>query len=220
MPPTETELAAKLSELATALGEPPLAASEAAALVAYAALVASWNHRVDLTGAKSAKDLAEVLLADALVLRDRSFIAQGASVLDVGTGVGAPIIPLLLLRPDVSALCVEPRRKRVAFLRTAIGQLSLVQRMVVREGRIEPDAPAQGTESSAPTTIACSRATFAPATWLELGLKLAPRTLLFAARDGLLQAPSGAALVAERKYTLPWSKAPRVLGLYARLPAS
>lgn len=214
MPPTEAELANKLDALSRALSE-PLTKPESAALVAFAALVASWNHRVDLTGAKTAKDLVEVLLTDALVMRDRALVPEGARVLDVGTGVGAPIVPFLLLRPDVSAVCVEPRRKRVAFLRTALGQLSLVSRMVVKEGRIEPDAPELGA-GPAPS-IACSRATFAPAVWLELGLKLAPRTLLFAARDGLLPAPAGAALVAERSYTLPSTQSPRVLGAYDRV---
>jgi 16S rRNA G527 N7-methylase RsmG len=211
MQPTEAELAKKLSELTRSLGE-PLADAEASALVAFTALVASWNHRVDLTGAKTAKDLVEVLLADALIMRDRALVPEGASIVDVGTGVGAPIIPFLLLRPDASALCVEPRRKRVAFLRTALGQLSLVSRMVVREGRIEPDAPALADVPA----VACSRATFAPPVWLELGLKLAPRALLFAARDGLLPAPAGAALVAERSYTLPSTQSPRVLGAYDR----
>ena len=213
MPPTEAELAAKLNELSRALSE-PLTNGEAAALVAFTALVASWNHRVDLTGAKTANDLVEVLLTDALVMRDRALVPEGARVLDVGTGVGAPIVPFLLLRPDVSAVCVEPRRKRVAFLRSALGQLSLVPRMVVREGRIEPDAPDPG--SGPAPTVACSRATFPPRKWLELGLELAPRTLLFAARDGLLEAPAGALLVAERSYTLPSTQSPRVLGAYDR----
>src|SRR5687768_255424 len=110
MQPTEGELAARLRELVSALGEPPLTPDESKALVSFAALVASWNHRVDLTGAKTAKDLVEVLLADALVMRDRALVPDGARVLDVGTGVGAPIVPFLLLRPDAHALCVEPRR--------------------------------------------------------------------------------------------------------------
>jgi 16S rRNA (guanine527-N7)-methyltransferase len=214
MQPTQADLATKLRELVSALGEPPLAPTESAALVAFAALVASWNHRVDLTGAKTAKDLVEVLLADALVMRDRVLVPEGARVLDVGTGVGAPIVPFLLLRPDVHAVCVEPRRKRVAFLRTAMGQLSLVPRMVVKEGRIEPGAPE--LEQAPGATVACSRATFAPPMWLELGLKLAPRALLFAARDGLLEAPAGSALIAQRSYMLPSTGSPRALGAYAR----
>jgi len=213
MPPSRAELTARLSELSAALGE-PLVPGELEALAAYAELVASWNTRVDLTGAKTAKDLVEVLLIDALVMRDRSLVPEAARVIDVGTGVGSPIIPFLLLRGDASALCYEPRRKRVAFLRTAIGQLGLVGRMVVREGRIEPHAglPADAGQP----TLACSRATFAPAIWLELGLKLAPRALLFAARDGKLSAPEGAAIVSERAYALPSSQSPRLLIAYAR----
>jgi 16S rRNA (guanine527-N7)-methyltransferase len=213
MPPTQAEVSLRLRELSKALGE-GLAAGEAGALVAYVELVASWNNRVDLTGAKTAKDLVEVLLTDALVMRDLALVPQGARVVDVGTGVGSPIIPFLLLREDASALCFEPRRKRVAFLRTAIGQLGLVGRMVVREGRVEPDAPAPADAGQ--PTVACSRATFAPAIWLELGLKLAPRTLLFAARDGALPAPAGSTVVAERSYALPSSQSPRALVAYAR----
>jgi len=213
MAPTRAELATRLSELLVGLGEPALPAAQADALVSYAELVASWNQRVDLTGAKTAKDLCEVLLADALIMRDRELVPEGASVLDVGTGVGAPIIPFLLLRPDASALCFEPRRKRVAFLRTALGQLGLVDRLVVREGRIELDAP---QVVGATATVACSRATFAPPAWLALGLALAPRALVFAAREGLPDTPAGATLITARKYALPSSQSPRVLAAYAR----
>lgn len=213
MAPTRAELATRLSELLVGLAEPALSTAEAEALVSYAELVASWNHRVDLTGAKTAKDLVEVLLADALIMRDRELVPEGASVLDVGTGVGAPIIPFLLLRPDASAVCFEPRRKRVAFLRTALGQLGLVDRLVVREGRIEPESPeAAGVKAG----VACSRATFAPAIWLALGLSLAPRTLVFAAREALPDAPSGSTLLIQRKYALPSSQSPRVLAAYGR----
>lgn len=213
MAPSRAELSARLSELVAALGEPALTATQAEALVSYAELVASWNRRVDLTGAKTARDLVEVLLADALIMRDPSLVPDAASVLDVGTGVGAPIIPFLLLRPDASALCFEPRRKRVAFLRTALGQLELVSRLVVREGRIEPAQPqAAGVQAD----VACSRATFPPAQWLSLGLALAPRALVFAARDGLPEAPSGAQLRRQRKYALPSSQSPRALAAYVR----
>jgi len=214
MQPTEAELAKKLSELTIGLREPPLPPAQASALVAFAALVASWNHRVDLTGAKTAKDLVEVLLADALIMRDPGLVPEGASLVDVGTGVGAPIIPFLLLRPDARAVCFEPRRKRVAFLRTALGQLGLVDRLVVREGRIEPDAPqAAGIAAD----VACSRATFAPSDWLAIGLRLAPRVLVFAARDGLPEGPPAAAVTA-RKYALPSTGSPRVLAAYAVSP--
>lgn len=217
MPPTRAELSERLPALARALGEPPLSSAEAEALAGYAELVARWNQRVDLTGAKTARDLVEVLLADALVMRDHALVPPGARVLDVGTGVGAPIIPLLLLRGDASAACYEPRRKRVAFLRTAIGELGLVGRMTVHEARIEPGGRA-GTvlSEAAGATVASSRATFAPPAWLELGLTLAPRVLVFAAREALPAEPEGVALAAQRRYALPSSRSPRVLAAYAR----
>ena len=40
--------------------------------------------------------------------------------IDVGSGAGAPALPFALLRPDVSLTLVEPLRKRIAFLRTAM----------------------------------------------------------------------------------------------------
>jgi len=218
MPPTRAELFARLAELTLGLGQAPLAPAMSDALVAYVELVASWNHRVDLTGAKSATDLVEVLLADALIMADAELVPADARVVDVGTGVGAPIIPLLLLRAETRALCFEPRRKRVAFLRTAIGQLGLVERLAVREGRLQPDAteaPPMLLGESSPT-LSCSRATFSPETWLPTGLSLAPRCMVFAAREGLPQVPEGASLIAQRSYSLPSSKAPRILGVYVR----
>jgi len=164
MPPTRAELFARLAELTLGLGQAPLAPAMSDALVAYVELVASWNHRVDLTGAKSATDLVEVLLADALIMADAELVPADARVFDAATRFGAPSIPLLPLRPDPRAPCVQPRRKRVAFLRTAIGQLGLVERLAVREGRLQPDAteaPPMLLGENSPT-LACSRATFSP----------------------------------------------------------
>jgi hypothetical protein len=47
-------------------------------------------------------------------------------------------------------------------------------------------------------------------------LRLAPRALVFAAREGLPLTPEGASLLTQRKYALPSSQSPRVLAAYAR----
>ncbi len=205
-----------LSGLARALQVEELAPACCDQLVAYAQLVATWNQRVDLTAAKTAGELVEVLFADALVLSDPELIPVNARLLDVGTDVGAPIVPLVLLRPDLHAQCVEPRRKRVAFLRTVVGQLDLMQRLVIVEGRIELDGASPSIAAGSPPEIACSRATFAPPQWLPLALKLAPRAVVLAAREGLPPAAEGSSLIAQRDYALPSSGARRVLGVYAR----
>lgn len=172
----------------------------------YDALVELWNARQNLIGKKDARGRAEILFADAVVLEDRELLPEGARLVDVGAGVGAPTIPLLLARPDLRATLIEPRRLRVAFLRTAIGELDLGERCAVLERRLE-GAPLEG----APFDVALSRATFPPAEWLRRARGLAPRAIAMVAGEPL---PEGS-LLAERRYALPYSGAPRALGLYA-----
>jgi len=184
------------------------------ALTRYGELVAQWNARTNLTAAHAPRDLAGVLFADAFVLADEAFIPRGSRIIDVGAGAGAPSLPLLLLRPDVSATLVEPRRLRVAFLRTAIGTLDLAARATVLEEKIDPDRP------QAPTVahdVALSRATFAPAEWLAIGLRLAPRAIVLAAGADAL--PDGHR-VAERSYTTGDPSVPRAAAAYSAIAGS
>jgi hypothetical protein len=92
--------------------------------------------------------------------------------------------------------------------------LGLAQRVRVHEQRIDPEAPS--APGLPPPTLACSRATFPPARWLALGLRLAPSVLVLVARESLPEAPRPARLAAERRYVLPGSGAQRAIGLYTR----
>lgn len=204
--------AAEVDRLAAALHQ-PMDRSAREQLSAYVALVATWNRKLNLTGADTPQALVEVLLGDALVLAAREFAPEGAHVIDVGSGAGAPIIPLLLLRPDLRALAVEPRAKRATFIRTASARLGLVPRMRVLEARIDPGDPAHGLGAF---DLACSRATFEPERWLAIGLGLAPRVLVMLGSAAAPPMPHGARLAATRAYTLPFSSAPRELALYLR----
>lgn len=201
-----------LDALAASLGR-PIEPRARDALVRFAALVRTWNARLDLTAARGERALAEVLFADAIVMQDRALVAEGASVLDVGSGAGAPALPLALLREDVRVALLEPLRKRIAFLRTAIGTLDVAARVRAIEGRIDPRAPRAPDEHA--VDVASARATFAPEEWLPIGLALAPACLVFTAGDPP-PAPAGARLAARADYTLPWSAAPRTLTRYER----
>jgi len=181
------------------------------ALANYAALVATWTRRVDLVATRGARELAELLFLDAFVLQASGWIGEGACLIDVGAGGGAPTLPLAQLRPDVSALLVEPRQKRGAFLRTASASLGLVGRVTVREGRVEPEAPASDLGEF---DLSLSRATFAPEIWVPMGLALAPRTvaLLGAAEwPEELRVPTDA-----RDYVVPSNGASRRALLFTR----
>jgi len=179
----------------------------------YVELVATWNKKLDLTAARTPAALVEIMLADAFMLATADTIAPGLRVVDVGSGAGAPALPLLILRSDLTAVLVEPLRKRVAFLRTALGTLGLVERVSVREQKL--DVEAEGIAGEAPFDLALSRATFAPELWLPLGLRLAPSTLVLLAAQPPPSA-AGAELESMLEYKLPSSGAERKIAHYTR----
>jgi len=66
-----------------------------------------------------------------------SFVPDGASVTDVGSGAGLPGIVLALARPDLTVVLVEPMARRTAFLEEAVAALDLGERVSVVRGRAE-----------------------------------------------------------------------------------
>jgi len=130
----------------------------------FAALAEEWGARMDLTAARDENELLDLLFADALAMRSISG-AAGGSWVDVGSGVGAPGIALSLLDPSISMTLVEPRVKRVAFLRTVLSKLEIASTRVLRT-RSETLAEKQWD-------IAVARATMPPEEWLAEGTRLA-----------------------------------------------
>ena len=53
------------------------------------------------------------------------WIEDGAVVLDIGSGMGVPGIPLLIHRNDITGVLVERRKKRTEFIRHIIRKLKL-----------------------------------------------------------------------------------------------
>ena len=176
-----------------------------ASLLRFAELVSTWGKRTDLVAAATPTELVSVLFVDALALR--AVIPEGSQVIDVGAGAGAPAIPLALLRPDLRVDLLEPRRRRVAFMRTAVGDLQLSERLRVREGRLDDPPDIGGFD------VAFSRATFPPAEWLRRGTALAPRVVVMLGKG---DAPSleGWQVVREVAYTVPATAAARHLVAY------
>jgi len=59
-----------------------------------------------------------------------SLIEPGSVVLDLGSGAGLPGLPLLLARPDLEMVLVEPRARRIEFLNEVCADLGLRARVV------------------------------------------------------------------------------------------
>lgn len=124
-------------------------------IAAFFRLLLQWNERINLTGATTLEDLVEEHLPDSLALA--RLVPRAATLVDVGTGGGLPALPFLILRPDVRVTLVEPRAKRVAFLRTALRAALPATASVV---------PARLESIDTRFDVAASRATFPPPEWL------------------------------------------------------
>jgi 16S rRNA (guanine(527)-N(7))-methyltransferase RsmG len=150
-----------------------------ASLSAYAESLLRWNARINLTAARSIAVLVGDHFPDAFALARK--LDQPARLVDVGSGGGLPAVPLALLRSHLTVELVEPIAKKAAFLRTAIRELGIGDRVSVRVERGEAVAQSVSAGRSQPFDVAISRATLAPQKWLELGRRLVrPGGRLFA----------------------------------------
>jgi 16S rRNA (guanine527-N7)-methyltransferase len=181
-----------------------------AQLRAWLELMMVWNKRIDLTAARSAEELVDLMVADALELAQ--IIPQRASVVDVGSGAGAPGLALALLRPDLEVTLVEPLTKRTSFLRNA---LIATARLDIKIERERVDAYLRKRHLF---DWALSRATLPPAEWLQVAPELLAqdgKIVLLTARE-LPPEAAGLTQASHVSYLWPHTQVERTLTVYAR----
>jgi 16S rRNA (guanine527-N7)-methyltransferase len=114
---------------------------ERARLCDYFEIVLRWNSRLHLVAPCAPTEFAVRHILESLVaLR---FFNEGASVVDVGSGAGLPVIPCLIVRADLSATLVESSSKKAVFLREAlheVGRTEAARVVAERFERVEPHA--------------------------------------------------------------------------------
>jgi len=177
---------------------------------AFFDVVQAWDARTDLTAARTDTELAEILFLDAAHVIRAGWPEPSASLLDIGAGVGAPTIPILLSDETLNGTLVEPRRIRMTFLRTAIGILEIAGRTTLLEQKIDPADP---VVVGSPFRVALSRATFSPDEWLGIGAQLADEVWVLTA-GAEEEAPRDLRLVRRLDYAVPSSGAPRSILAY------
>ena len=96
----------------------PLSPEITKRVIEFCRLLIAWNVRVNLTGARTVAEVVGEHVVDAFAMA--RLVPPGSSVVDVGAGGGLPGVAFAILRPDARLTMVEPRAKRVAFLRTAV----------------------------------------------------------------------------------------------------
>jgi 16S rRNA (guanine527-N7)-methyltransferase len=80
------------------------------------------RRRTNLTGPLSTQELVDHALESAL---GEKLVPPRAELIDIGSGAGFPAVPIAIVRPDICVTPVEPRRKRLEFLKAVSNEVGL-----------------------------------------------------------------------------------------------
>ena len=105
------------------------------ALEKYFELLNVWNARVHLVAPCSPQEFATRHILESLLLLKH--LPNNARIAEVGAGAGLPIIPCLLVRPDLRAVLIEASQKKAVFLREALSRTGIADRATVIAERFE-----------------------------------------------------------------------------------
>ncbi len=189
-------------------------------LLEYATLLQRWNAKIRLVGPLDLQTIVREQLVDALGFALAVADLDIPSYWDVGAGGGLPGLPLAIVFPDCEFTLIEPIHKKTSFLSHAITALGLAN-VRVHTGRVESDGaiiPSLRLPPRTHPTGALSRATLAPAEWLETATALLRPggTVLIAVADvasipGEVLADPATRPAGTWRWTVPATSAPRTL---------
>ena len=121
-------------------------------LVTYCDELLRWSAKINLVAKAELREIWETHFLDSLTLLRvlPPLDSVQLPLLDIGTGAGFPGLALKAARPELPVILVEPRQKRVSFLRHVIRTLGLKD-IEVLCGRLEKNsAEVDGQILSAP----------------------------------------------------------------------
>lgn len=113
----------------------PLAASELAWFSNYLNLLVKWQKVHRIVGSADPMWIVEHLFLDSLLFLTL-LPPSLRTLVDLGSGAGLPGLPIKIVSRELEITLVESRRRRAAFLSSAVRELKLERAHVV-EGRIE-----------------------------------------------------------------------------------
>jgi 16S rRNA (guanine(527)-N(7))-methyltransferase RsmG len=100
---------------------------------AFLELLSRWDAALDLIGRVDSEELVCAHVLESLV--GAPYLPRDGTLLDVGSGNGFPAVPLLLSRPELVGVLLEPRERRWGFLREVVRELGIAAQ--VRRTRVE-----------------------------------------------------------------------------------
>lgn len=109
-----------------------------ARLCEYYEQVNAWNARLHLVAPCEPAEFATRHVLESLLAVPH--FHENARVADVGSGAGLPIIPCLIVRPDLRATLIEASAKKSIFLRETLRRVLPESNAVIINERFEASA--------------------------------------------------------------------------------
>ena len=75
-------------------------------------LLLDWNKKINLISRKDEENVWTYHILHSISLLFKVKIFEGSKIVDIGSGGGLPGIPLKILHPNISLLCLDATRKR------------------------------------------------------------------------------------------------------------
>ena len=140
----EAALRDRLVDFAARLGS-PLTETAVEQISGYLDLLRIWNKTTRLTGPADDRTIVDRHVIDSLPVAPQ--VPRGGRLVDIGSGAGFPGLVVAIARPDITAILLEPRRRRASFLSEVVRTMKLAQVTVLcaraEEVRADPRMAAQ-----------------------------------------------------------------------------
>lgn len=142
----------------------------------YYSVLTRWNDRLHLVAPCSPEEFAKRHVLESFIVVEH--LPQGATIADVGSGAGLPMIPCLIVRPDLNVTLIESSQKKAVFLREALKAVGRTASIIAQRFE-EIEAP--------PVSFVTCRALDQLTTKVSELMKWAPgeATLLLLAGEGI-----------------------------------
>lgn len=112
-----------------------LSSAAIARLSDYFQILNKWNPRLHLVAPCSPEEFATRHILESLLLVPH--LPEGATIADIGSGAGLPIIPNLIVRDEITATLIESSARKAVFLREALKETATGAQASVTVERFE-----------------------------------------------------------------------------------
>lgn len=91
----------------------------------YVVLLLEWNKKINIVSRKDEENVWTYHILHSISILFKIEIKRNCSIVDIGTGGGLPGIPIKILRPDISILCIDSTSKKINAVLQMIRDIKL-----------------------------------------------------------------------------------------------